>query len=178
MSLDCQKPPTLSTWTAQLRGSHFNDCAAVWWPKGSTTTHPAGSFSGSVLSSRPGQRSLFDSGRPVDGQIRSPLASGTPLPTSQIDRGPDHGRGAPAGAARPALCVGGTHPPPPPPPPLATTAESPTGTTHTRTAAHQVAAVPMTCAVADTDASASDKLHAFAACSTLLCNLALSCSLS
>jgi len=62
-------------------------------------------------------RRLYDSVRPVDGQTRSPLASDFPLPTSQKDIRPDHRSGAPAGAARPALCVGVTHPPPPPPPP-------------------------------------------------------------
>jgi len=101
--LDYQKPPAFSTSKAQLRGSHVNSCAAVWWPKCSKTAHVPGSCPGSVLSSLPGQRSLFDSVRPVDGQTRSPRASGTPFPSSQKDIRPAHGRGAPAGAARPGL---------------------------------------------------------------------------
>jgi len=65
----------------------------------------------------PGQRSLLDSDSPVHRQTRPTITSGSRLPTSETHRRPDHGRGAPAGAARPAVWVGGTHPPTPFPPP-------------------------------------------------------------
>jgi len=64
----------------------------------------------------PGQRSFSDSARSVHGRTRPPLASGTLFPIPETYVRPDHGRGGPAGAAHPALWVGGTPPPSPSPP--------------------------------------------------------------